>query len=474
MAEAKRTRADRPDAVAHAEGDGSRAAGLAATVIAQDLKAGDVVGEYRLCEELGAGSFGRVFRAVHTVLGRDVAIKILRSAFAAHEQIHGRFVAEARAVNRVRHPNIVDVHAFGTLDDGRPYYVMDLVPGRPLSEVLAGGKRLPYAEALKIVRPLAQALAAAHAHDITHRDLKPENVYLRRDATGETPMLLDFGIALIPDHIAPGRPQTQAGMVVGTPCYMAPEQALGDPVDARADVFALGVLLYRMTTGQLPWDGRSLSEVLRAQLHGPPPSWPMPQAEDVPASARDAILWMLCPEPAQRCPDPLTAVDALEGTRRRPARTSDMSTREERGPAAGQAIAVTDALPAASSADVDAMPLLSRLAEDSARSERSGTRRLLGVLLLSAALFAGAFGGLQLRSQRQSPSATFVFEGRPANLEVVSPEGRVLGRVPGRISVAREVLPLTVLMRAPGHRSQSRTLTVRSSEVQLVTLEPER
>lgn len=472
MADAKPTRAERPEAAAQPE-DGARAEALAPTVIAQDLKSGDAVGEYRLCEELGSGTFGRVFRAVHAVLGREVAIKVLRSAFASNEQIQGRFVAEARAVNQVRHPNIVDVYAFGTLADGRPYYVMDLLPGRSLAQALSGGRRLPFDEALRIFRPLAGALAAAHAHGITHRDLKPENVYLRETSDGEVPMLLDFGIALIPERVAPGRPQTQAGMIVGTPCYMSPEQALGEPVDGRSDVFALGVLMYQMLTGRLPWDGRSLPEVLKAQLYGPLPAWPSTDAT-LPSRVQAAVMWMLRADTAVRCPDPLTAVLALEGGVAAPAMGSVSGTREDRPRVERPVERIEASSPSMTISGFDEhVPLLSRLAEETVRNERSGTRRLLGVLVVSAALFAGGFGFLQLRDRPVAQTRAFVFEGRPSGTEVTSADGRVLGRVPGRFALPRESLPLTVQIRAPGHRPQSRTLTEHSPEIQLVTLEPD-
>ena len=164
-----------------------------------------------------------------------------------------RFIAEARAVNQIRHRNIIDIFSFGQLDDGRQYYVMELLDGEPLDALIERDGRLPLAEAIPILRGIARALDAAHAKGIAHRDLKPENVFLGRDPTARVfPKLLDFGIAkLLAPEDGP-KHKTRTGTPIGTPYYMSPEQCRGRDVDHRTDIYSFGVLAYRMLTGVLP------------------------------------------------------------------------------------------------------------------------------------------------------------------------------------------------------------------------------
>jgi serine/threonine protein kinase len=406
------------------------------TVRSQEVSAGEVIGDYQVDEVIGSGSFGVVVRATHRALGREVAIKVLRREFAADEQVLGRFAAEARAVNQIRHPNIIDVYGFGALPDGRHYYVMDLLRGESLAARLGADTRLEMPAALAILRPLAAALGAAHQGGITHRDLKPENVFVAQGPEGEGVRLLDFGVAHIPRAVAPERPGTEVGMVLGTPCYMAPEQALAEPVDPRTDVYALGVMAYRMLTGRLPLDGRSTREILKRQLHGPPPAAPSSLVPGLPAHVDAALEWMLTADVKARCPDVRSAMDALEGRR----------------------------VPAP------------RLAPQAPPPVRSGRGRLLAMLSVAATLFAGGLLWLD-REGPPAPAAaqiTFTFEGRPAGAELFTDRGRKLGQLPGSIQVPRAALPLKVEIRAPGHAPERRTLDAQSKPVQLVTLVPAR
>jgi eukaryotic-like serine/threonine-protein kinase len=160
-----------------------------------DLAPGTVVGEYRIDRKIGRGAFGSVYQASHPVIGKLVAIKILARKYSVEPEMVNRFVTEARAVNQIRHRNIIDIFSFGTLPDGRAFYVMELLEGETLQTRLVRAGRLSLAEALPIFRAVARALDAAHSHGVAHRDLKPDNVYLAHDADGTQPKLLDFGIA---------------------------------------------------------------------------------------------------------------------------------------------------------------------------------------------------------------------------------------------------------------------------------------
>jgi len=235
-----------------------------------ELPPGAIAGEYVICAVLAAGGHGTVYEAEHRVLGRRVAIKVLHSHLATQGEMLQRFVREARIVNQIRHPNIVDVYDFGTLPDGSPYYVMELLGGITLAAALQLHGRFSPARALLYLEPVCGALAAAHKAGVVHRDLKASNIAVVDD--GEVPRvkLLDFGIAkLTPADGSSGI--TVAGQRLGTPFAMAPEQIRGAQVDSRSDIYALGVLLYQLLTGEYPFRSQDDLEVERMHLSMPPP-----------------------------------------------------------------------------------------------------------------------------------------------------------------------------------------------------------
>jgi serine/threonine-protein kinase len=283
------------------------------TPVDPDLEAGDKVGEYEVTGKLGQGAFGTVFRAVHPVIGKEVAIKVLARRFSVDPEMVSRFIAEARAVNQIRHRHIIDIFSFGQLEDGRHYYVMEYLDGEPLDARIDREGRLPLAEALPILHAIGRALDAAHAKGIAHRDLKAENVFLGRDPDGAVfPKLLDFGIAklLAPDDEAGAKHRTRTGTPVGTPYYMSPEQCRGRDVDHRTDVYAFGVLAYRMITGSYPLDADDHMSVLIRQMQ----DVPAPASElvpELPAGIDDAFAWLMAKEPAQRPPSLRAALAAI-------------------------------------------------------------------------------------------------------------------------------------------------------------------
>jgi serine/threonine protein kinase len=231
--------------------------------------AGWMAGEYRLGRKLGEGGFGAVYEAVHPLLKRRAAVKVLHRIAGSDSDAVLRFVAEARAVNQIKNRYIIDIFSFGKLADGRHFYVMDLLEGEPLDRYLVREGRCSVATAVQLLRPIAEALDAAHAAGVVHRDLKPQNIYLVWDANGETvPKLLDFGMAKL---LGESPVHTVSGTPLGTPLYMSPEQARGDLVDGRSDVYALGVLCHELITGQLPIDGDNMIAVLMAHIIQVPP-----------------------------------------------------------------------------------------------------------------------------------------------------------------------------------------------------------
>jgi eukaryotic-like serine/threonine-protein kinase len=270
-----------------------------------DLEAGQQVGEYVIENKIGEGGFGAVYRATHPLIGKVAAVKVLARQYSADPQMLSRFVAEARAVNQIRHRNIIDIFAFGQIEDGRHFYVMELLDGEPLDRFVEETGGCSLGAAIPILREVARALDAAHAKGIAHRDLKPENVFLVRDADGTmTPKLLDFGIAkLLGSASQETGHRTRTGSPIGTPYYMSPEQCRGRDVDHRTDIYSFGCLAYELLTGKVPFDAEENITILFKQINDEPvpPSQVVaenPALPPLPAGVDEAIAWMMKKEPA--------------------------------------------------------------------------------------------------------------------------------------------------------------------------------
>ena len=241
------------------------------------LTPGTRVGKYEIESLVGEGGMGLVYRALDTELRRPVALKFLPAEVAADPRRLERFGREALAASALNHPNIITVYDIGRTQDGRRFFATEFVEGETLREYVKG-RRLKLSEVLDIVAQAAAALVEAHGHGIVHRDIKPENVMVRRDGYVK---VLDFGLAKLTGGASSDSVDTEAatralatgaGTVLGTVSYMSPEQARGEEVDARTDVWSLGVLLYEMLTGHVPFRGKSASHTLVAiQDEEPPP-----------------------------------------------------------------------------------------------------------------------------------------------------------------------------------------------------------
>jgi serine/threonine-protein kinase len=276
---------------------GPGAAAVAAAVDADALKPGTLCGAYVLKKELAAGGGGTVYEAYHRILGRRAAVKVLRRQLASSPQMVARFVQEARAVNMIRHPSIVDIFEFDDLPDGRPFYVMELLEGIDLRSILNERGRFPPGEALEILDPVCSALQAAHDLGIVHRDLKASNIFIANVGGARVVKLLDFGIAKLLHPEAGEGGLTVVGTRLGTSYTMAPEQIRGDGVDARTDIYALGVVLFHLLTGQYPFRAETMTEIERQHLEAPPPR--PSQAAPV-APALDAIVLRCMEKTADR------------------------------------------------------------------------------------------------------------------------------------------------------------------------------
>jgi WD40 repeat protein len=267
------------------------------------------LGPYRVLRLLGSGGMGVVFEAEDTRLRRRVALKVLKPPLAAGAEARGRFEAEALAMAAVEHDHVVPIYQVGE-ENGVAFLAMPLLKGESLESRLRREGKLAPAEAVRVGREVALGLSAAHARDLIHRDVKPANIWLeaRDDAPSGRVKLLDFGLARA---AAADARQTQPGTVIGTPAYMAPEQAADGPVDARADLFSLGCVLYRITTGRDPFAGPNPLAVLRAveSEHPPRPDQVDPA---VPAPLARLIQRLLAKAPADRPPSALAAVEALD------------------------------------------------------------------------------------------------------------------------------------------------------------------
>jgi serine/threonine-protein kinase len=264
---------------------------------------------YRLDHELGRGAMGVVYAATHLDLGREVALKVLDREFMGGDS-RGRFVAEARAVARITHEGLVQLHEFGFTSDGRPFYAMELVNGEPLDRKLAAEGPLAWRDAVALAIKTANAAEAAHACGVVHRDIKPHNLLATHDGGVK---LLDFGVAKRVSELEPSAADDlDALSVIGTPEYMAPEQARGS-ADARSDVYALGATLYELITGSLPHHASSTAALIERKLaSAPDPASVLAPAAELPRELDRVLQKAMMPEPDARFEDMTAFRVALE------------------------------------------------------------------------------------------------------------------------------------------------------------------
>ncbi|UJR86480.1 serine/threonine protein kinase [Sandaracinus amylolyticus] len=267
-------------------------------------------GRYRVEKAIGEGGMGVVYLISHVVLGKRMALKVLRGDMAKDGDVVQRFMQEAQSATSIGHPNIIDISDFGRLPDGSVYFVMEFLDGTSLTHFIGTGGSIPMQTALHVIRQIASALDAAHARGIVHRDMKPDNVYLVKQ--GKDPhfvKVLDFGIAKVGGASSK---LTKTGMIFGTPHYMSPEQASGQSVDRRTDVYALGVIMYEMFTGKVPFDGDTFMGILSKHMFEQPLPPSQVQGTKGLGAVEDVILKSLAKKPEDRYQSMSELIDDLD------------------------------------------------------------------------------------------------------------------------------------------------------------------
>ena len=277
---------------------------------------GDLLGRmfdrrYRVNELIGSGGMGSVYRATHLEMNREVALKVLERGVADTDKQVQRFYQEARASSRLQHPNTIRVFDFGRADDGRLYLAMEYLRGETLTELLKRQKRLSVDRSCHIIRQVCKSLAEAHQVGIVHRDLKPDNIFIT-DIYGERDFVkvLDFGIAKSTENDGQ-ESLTQTGFICGTPRYLSPEQAMGKSIDARSDLYSVGVILFEMLSGHPPFAASTPIALVMKHIHEPPPR--LPDGGKERAQWMSSLVFGLMQKvPARRPPSSVIVSQALD------------------------------------------------------------------------------------------------------------------------------------------------------------------
>ena len=276
----------------------------------------EVAGQFRIVEKIGKGGMGSVYKAEQPDMNRHVAIKILHSRYLSRTDLVSRFRREARAMSQLSHPNTARVFLYGQLDDGACYFVMEHLVGQNLAQLVRAEGALEPKRAIGIMVQVCGALEEAHQAGIVHRDLKPENIFVtNQGGIRDFPKVLDFGLAKVTERqMRPGSMVlTQQGMVFGTPEFMSPEQAHGKTLDARSDIYSLGIILYELLTGKLPFDAKQPIEYIQLHVNATPiPLSKRRPKATFPSGLEEVVMAALAKKPEERYASAADFAAALE------------------------------------------------------------------------------------------------------------------------------------------------------------------
>ncbi len=341
---------------------------------------------YRLNERVGEGGMAVVYRGKDTLLGRPVAVKILRDQYASDKEFVDRFRLEAQTAASLAHPNVVNTYDVGT-DDGVHYIVMEMVEGENLKERIRRAGRLSPAESISIGTQIARALSAAHGMGLIHRDIKPHNILLTPDGTVK---VADFGIARAQSSAS----MTQTGMIIGSVHYFSPQQARGERIDGASDLYSLGVLLYEMVTGELPFSGDTPVGIALKHINETPRE-PRSMTDEVPEALNDLIMRLLAKEPKERGGSAKEVLGALtkmsDGVDSTPPGRSDLPK--------GTEVDATQRMPAISPDDHTLVQSVGEL-EENEMTQHDKSRRRRRRLAILVVLFLSFAAGLTWAAQK--------------------------------------------------------------------------
>lgn len=438
------------------------------------IDSSSTIGPYKVVRKLGEGGMGAVFQAVNEAIERQVAIKVLHPEFAKVPEFTTRFFNEARAVNRIDHPGVVQIGDFGQLPDGTAYIVMEFLKGESMADKLekASGP-LTLAAALNYGSQLAETLSIAHSKGIVHRDIKPDNVIIVRDHNapgGERTKLLDFGIAKLTNEANATGVKTRTSTVMGTPHFMSPEQCKGGKnVDEKSDVYAFGVLLFVMLTGRYPFDGDGVGDIMGKHMFEPPPTVKS-VAPEIPEVVSQLVSSLLAKSKDDR-PRMEEVQKTLEGL-------------SKNIPVADVVHSVKDT-PSHGAERPSSMGIPVVPPSHPARHGRLITFSAIGILLVGTVIAV-----LVLRRSSRSdsgavdPSSTeaprqirWRVETTPPGVEVVrASDGRVMGRTPWETTREAALGQMVFSLRLPGYAERQVSLDLATdstrSEIMLATAGP--
>jgi len=268
--------------------------------VSDDLIGQTLASKYRIEELINEGGMGAVYRGTHVLMDKVVAIKVLHPSLAADDKIVARFSREAKAASRISHPHALNVTDFGEDENGIVFLVMEYLKGETLKEVIHKDGPMPIERAVEIIRQVCGALEAAHAEGVVHRDLKSDNIMLLDMGDGDWAKVLDFGIAKITEKVGQDPALTAPNLIIGTPQYMSPEQcSQAANIDSRSDIYSLGVIIYEMLVGHVPFTGESPTAIMMKHLQEPPPSV-LEERKDLPAAVGRVVMQAMAKRPEYR------------------------------------------------------------------------------------------------------------------------------------------------------------------------------